>query len=91
MPEEALRPAWQRPDPERLMAMLRDMKLNPEQIAAATSDPEHPKMIRAGQLPPPPPLLSTLACSLMDEIRRHSSCHLQSSYLGNVCKPVAAL
>ena len=43
--------AWQRPDPERLLAMLREMKLNDEQIAAATSDPNKPKMIIAGRCP----------------------------------------
>ena len=43
--------AWQRPDPERLLAMLREMKLNDEQIAAATSNPNLPKMIIAGRCP----------------------------------------
>jgi len=51
MPKEEPRPpSWQGRDPVRLMAKLREMNLNDEQIAAATSDPALPKMIRAGAL-----------------------------------------
>ena len=49
--EEAQQAAWQQPDPGRLLGMLREMKLNDEQIAAATSDPNQPKMIIAGLCP----------------------------------------
>ena len=49
MPQEAPRQAaWQQPDPVRLLATLREMRLNDEQIAAATSYPNKPKMIIAG-------------------------------------------
>lgn len=52
MPDLADRPddrlSWQNPDPIRAAQVLRELPLNDEQFAAATSDPEKPKMVRAG-------------------------------------------
>ena len=40
--------AWQNPDPRRALEVVRALPLNEEQMAAASSDPDLPKMIRAG-------------------------------------------
>lgn len=40
---------WMNPDPLAAIERIRALPLNDEQLAAATSDPDKPKIIRAGK------------------------------------------